>query len=310
MKRMEHRLIVSLGMVALGTCGACSSVEQGDMEPSGSPDSPHEAQPENEGNVDAERAEEQARMEEIRRDNARYLVAEIELEEGHVAQIFERAPGALFYVEQFRRDQHSVLDHENMAEPVKVFSRLSPNTPVPESLRAAEERARAFERALPVEQRPRVLEPALPVEGVALEVGGSPAALAPLPGARLPGSELGVARQANSQTDPTHFIADHYGCEWDPAVQGKALASICRINWAFGFAGSTSSSLHQVKLDHYAGNGIVVRLRVAGVIFQDTFFPATSFGIVGSSGGGVKVRSVEVIEISSGDRWHVGTTWH
>ena len=211
-------------------------------------------------------------------------IVQLDLEAGHAVKFYEPSPGALFIVEEAASGQPLILSEQRRVDALALFAKLRPGQSVPAALDGAHARALAASHA--------------PHGDLHAAAGGGSPAPALTAAAR---AGMATAQQAlSSSADPDHFVNTDHGCDWDNAF------SFCRIRWSNGLfieGGITDSGVCIV--DHYAGNGIGVKL-TAGVGVLSQLQPvgtevAYAWGII----NGDVFRRMDIFN-ASGDHFHAG----
>jgi len=226
-------------------------------------------------------------------------VLRIDIEAGHVITVYEPEPGFLVMVESQQRSQQPILSSYDHPDALEVFSRLRPGEAAPTALLDAYKRAQDSAKLADVAKLSDAV--AEPESRQAYDPGGHPAwEESAVPEVRTDG--VGVVQQAHSQSNPQDFVANHAGCDWAPRW------SICRVNWGGGFhSGPNSGTSMTSVVDHFAGNGITVKLFVN---FATAAFPQSVGTIVTYTGGlgitGLTPRHIEILD-AAGDSFHAGT---
>jgi len=210
-------------------------------------------------------------------------IIQIEIEQGHLVSFHEPVPGGLYIAEQMVPGQHFVLGGEAAIDAIAAFSKLRPGVQVPEVLQAAYDRARNLADA-----------PAAMAETHGAD-GGQPAA------AQIPNVTPGVIQQAlTSSSSAANFVNNDTGCDWGPTW------STCTVNWGGGRTIFATSKSALCTVDHYAGNGLVVQITVAGVIVSSPFQnPGTIVQYSLGTPGAVVQRRVDLTN-AAGDAFHIG----
>jgi hypothetical protein len=228
---------------------------------------------------------------EARADNtANNPILSLDVEADHNITYYEPAPGFLIMVETNTQHQASITGKLEAPDAVQVFTKLRPTAQVPEVLLQAVMRARSFTPGAGTIR-----------EGAYQEAAPSTELIPGLPAAK---DGIGTVAQAHSQANAQDFVANHGGCAWGP------IFSFCRVNWAGGFHSSfQNSNTTTGVVDHFAGNGVTVRIGAGAV--QPTFFQGVGTVVTYTSGFalGVASRFLEVFN-AAGDQFHASNRWN
>lgn len=225
-------------------------------------------------------------------DNERGVLARVEVEPAHLITFYETAPGVVLVVERRRSSQEPILQGEAV-DPLEVYGSIRPSEEIPQALLDASGRAMALKAA----------EPASNEQGLERVAGGGRSAqTASVSDVHEREDGLGVSQQAfTSDSSGNIFINNTNSCSW------ANVWSTCRIHWGGGFFCSTTATREFYAVDHYAGDGVTVRVTQGGTSISDFFLPAgfadTYYGTVNP--GPNMVRRLDVLN-AAGDSFHVG----
>jgi hypothetical protein len=211
------------------------------------------------------------------------VVLRVDLEPGHTVTFYEPQPGGLYLAERTAPGQHFVLGDREASDALAAFARVRPLAPVPATLQAAYDRARA-----------------MPGDAVAVAPasGGGAPDVAPAAVATP-----GVIQQAlTSSSSAANFVDVDHGCDWGPTW------SFCRVNWSNGFFAGTTATSGTCTVDHYAGDGVTIQITVGSGIF--TTFQAVHTSVLYGLGspGTSMLRRIDVLN-AGGDSFHAGCHW-
>jgi hypothetical protein len=217
------------------------------------------------------------------------VVLRLEPQVGHVITFYEIRDAGLFLVESSHEGQTPVM-RGAAQDAIAVFQKVRPGEQVPAELQDAYDRA----KSVVAEQDPAELKTLATPTG-----GGQPAP--EFVSAIRSTSEVGVAQQATSSSNPGHFTGSHGGCD----ATGSKFSG-CRVNWGGGFWASwTPSSSATCHIDHYAGNGITAQLTAGATVVPFGQAVGTlqtySWGLV----AGNITRRLDILN-AAGDSFHVG----
>jgi len=178
-----------------------------------------------------------------------YIVARVDVEQGHTVTFYEPSPGELLIVEAKLDGQVSVsqpTQSQGAPDALALFTRLRPQDQIPPALQSAYQRAQAA-----------ALTPA--AAGATLTPftanGGQPFVAPSTTTTSKDGTNALQAALGPSSSNPDTFVNTDHGCDWGSA------GSICRINWGGGFTALATSSSATCNVDHYAGNGVQIQPR-------------------------------------------------
>ena len=277
-----------LAAIGIVSCMGCSAAS----DPS-SPQRREAPTSDSDPQLDAELEHARERMEQA-------VVLRLDAEPGHTLTLYEVSHGELVWREEMLPGQRFVTGDSGLSRALRLFVELYPRAAVPQVVVEAYRRART--RAEELRSAPDRLDLKLPQ-------GSGGGEQAPILDSTEPASRIdshaGQIRQAlTSSSSATTFINSNGMGNFFAAPLN--IWHDLKVNWANGYWVASNANSSIFFVDHYSGNGVMVRL-TRGTVFDFAQDPGTIVGYFAETAGAIQNNRWDVLN-AGGDRFHVKFT--